>query len=120
MTDFFQYLVYTDVLVVFRHDLGHLTTAVVKQQKVLENIEQARFIAGSANHGIEAHDTGLIFFNTLPVQKEFVRTCNGTDPGIGAIAQDDECIAMEYMRNGVFVVRDIVCVGIAEISMMRF
>ncbi|MNP37173.1 hypothetical protein D3C76_1306070 [compost metagenome] len=57
------------------------------------------------------HDAGAVLMQALPVVEVLKLAGDRTDLGINAIAQDDEGIVVEEMRDGVLVVRKVLLVG---------
>src|SRR5687767_8595705 len=112
--------IHTNVLVILCHDFHQVTFAIIKQEEVFKNIHQVMLRACTTKHRIEADDAFFLLCNPFPVEKKFIWTCHCPDFGIISIAEDDECIRMEYMRYCILVVCDIIHESIAEVGMMCF
>ena len=96
-------------LVVLGDDLHQTALAVAEQGEVLDVIEQALGLAGAPQQHLQRHPPGFVFPGyPLPLKKSLPVSAEGADAAVGAIGGDQEGIAPEQLRDGAFVVGEVV------------
>ncbi|MNC55075.1 hypothetical protein D3C75_1045860 [compost metagenome] len=93
------------------NDFDEFPRTLIEQDVVFEDIHQVGLGACAFQQSFHVHDAGAVLMQALPVVEVLKLAGDRTDLGINAIAQDDEGIVVEEMRDGVLVVRKVLLVG---------
>ena len=117
----FEGIIDAQVLVVHRHQFLQTVFAFRVKDEVFDNIQQAGFITHPAQHGVERDDTFLAFgIDALPLVEMFPFSAQAAQAGGFAVGENDQGVVPEKLGDGIFVIAQIVLVGVFELLMAGF
>ncbi len=105
----------TQELVVVGDDLVSGAGGIVEDDKVLEDIHEVGFVADTLEQRFHIHHAGIGFVETLPFVEVFELAGERAEFGVHAVAKHHDSVVMEEVRDGVFVVGEVLFVGCADI-----
>src|SRR5208337_451336 len=112
--------VHPENLLILGDDLHELASTIVEQDEILENIEQPPLRAYPLQEGFHVDDTRIALFEPLPFAEMLVpagqRAVSRRDP----VAEHNEGIVLEEVRDRVLVVRQIFVIGALKIAIGCF
>ena len=103
-------LVYSQVLVIARQDLSSRRIEVIKQDEVLEEVEQRLFVTHAPQHGLERNAAGVALAQALPLAEELIRTAQRSDFGLQPVGEHHKGVVIEDLGNGVLIVGVVVLI----------
>ncbi len=119
--DGFDGVVDAEILMVLGEDLDERAAALAIEDEVLGEVEQAGVVADAAQDGIERDDARLAFaFNLLPLEEVLPASGEGADTSLAAVGEEDEGVVPEELGDGVFIVAQVVLIGVLQAAMGRF
>ncbi len=101
-------------------DFDRLAGAVIKHDEVLKEIEKIAFYADAFQQGFHSHHARLIFVQAFPFVKIFILAGKRADFGVNAVCQHDHGVMVEQMRDGIFVIGQILLVRGAGVFIQGF
>ena len=111
----FDCLVHAEILVVPGQYLCRMSSGMVKEDKVFQQIQEIFLFANAAKHGFQRHAALFLLRQTLPFMEELILAAQRTDLGFRSIGEDQESVVVEQMGNGVQIVGVVVGIGILHI-----
>src|SRR6266699_4190716 len=111
----FQRIVDTQKLVVFGDEFDRSAACAAKQGEIFYDIQQAALFACAANHGFEGDDT--LFFlvaDLLPLEEMLPASRHAADPALMSVREHNESVIPEQLGNGIFVVAQVVMIGVFQ------
>ena len=97
----FDCLVHAEILVVPGQYLCRMSSRMVKEDKVFQQIQEIFLFANAAKHGFQRHAALFLLRQTLPFMEELILAAQRTDLGFRSIGEDQESVVVEQMGNGV-------------------
>ena len=114
-------IVHAQVLVIARHQLDQPAFGFGEQDEILDDVQQAGRLARAANHRVQADDARLAFaVDALPVGKMLPLGGEAAHQAVAAVREDDEGVVPKELGNGVFVIAQVVVVGVLEFLVRGF
>src|SRR5690606_15175489 len=110
----------TEVLVIAGNDFHQTARALVKQGEVFKDVHKVGLRASFLQQGLHIHNAWFILFQSLPVIEMLKFTGNGANLGVNTIAQDNKGVVIKQVRDGVFVLRNILLIGSTDILVNVF
>ena len=111
----FDCLVHAEILVVPGQYLCRMSSGMVKEDKVFQQIQEIFLFANAAKHGFQRHAALFLLRQTLPFMEELILAAQRTDLGFRSIGEDQESVVVEQMGNGVEIIGVVVGVGILHV-----
>jgi len=111
----FDCLVHAEILVVPGQYLCRMSSRMVKEDKVFQQIQEIFLFANAAKHGFQRHAALFLLRQTLPFMEELILAAQRTDLGFRSIGEDQESVVVEQMGNGVEIIGVVVGVGILHV-----
>ncbi len=117
--DRLQGVVDAQVLVIASDQLYQAALFVTKEREVFHDVEQAIFFTGAANKRFQRDDSRLFLVADLfPFKEMFPASRHTADPALVSIGEQDKGVVPEELRDGVFVVAQVIVKGMLQ-SLMR-
>ena len=117
----FQGVVNAEKLVIFGQHFNHSAARLLKDSKVFGQVEQARGFAGAAYQGFQRNDTGFFLAaDFLPFGEMIPSGGQAANARVDAVRQDDKSVVPEDVRDGVFVVAQIIVEGVLDAFVRGF
>ena len=111
----FDCLVHAEILVVPGQYLCRMSSGMVKEDKVFQQIQEIFLFANAAKHGFQRHAALFLLRQALPFMEELILAAQRTDLGFRSIGEDQESVVVEQMGNGVEIIGVVVGVGILHV-----
>ena len=85
---------------VLAEDLDEPGLVLGEEREVLDQIEQARPVAGAAQHDLERHAARLVLaLDPLPLEEALPVGGERADPAVGAVGGDEQRVGPEERGN---------------------
>ena len=111
----FDCLVHAEILVVPGQYLCRMSSGMVKEDKVFQQIQEIFLFANAAKHGFQRHAALFLLRQTLPFMEEFVLAAQRTDLGLCAVGKHKESIVIEQVRYRILIIGIVVIVGVLNV-----
>ena len=111
----FDCLVHAEILVVPGQYLCRMSSGMVKEDKVFQQIQEIFLFANAAKHGFQRHAALFLLRQTLPFMEELILAAQRPHLGLHAVGENQKGVVIEQMRNGVQIVGVVVGIGILHI-----
>ena len=96
-------------------DLGGASAGVVKENEVLQQIQEVFLFADTPQHGLQGHAARLLFAETLPLMEKLVLAAQCAHLSLQAVGEDEKGVVVEQVGDGVQVVGVVVRIGVLDI-----
>ena len=96
-------------------DLGGASAGVVKENEVLQQIQEVFLFADTPQHGLQGHAARLLFAETLPLMEKLVLAAQCAHLSLQAVGEDEKGVVVEQVGDGVQVVGVVVRVGVLHV-----
>ena len=103
-----------------RQDLRRLSTGMVKQDEVLQQVHEVMLLADAEQHGLQIDCADFIFFQTLPLVEEIKLGAHRADLCLQSVGEHQEGVEMEELRDGIQVVGVVAVVGVLNVNGVLF
>ena len=113
-------LVHTEILVVTGQYLHRGAARVVVEDEVLQQVEEVLFLADAAQHGRQLDVALLHLVEAFPLVEKLPLRVDGAHPRLQAVAEHDEGIVVEQLRDGVEIVAVVHVEGIHHFHIVVF
>ena len=116
----FDRLVDAEILVVASKNFRRVTTGMVEENKVLQQIQEVFLFADATQHGFQCHAALFLLRQTLPLVEELIFTAQSASLGLHAVGDDEKGVVIEQVGNGILIVGVIIGVGVLHIHGVLF
>ena len=96
-------------------DLGGASAGVIKENEVLQQIQEVFLFADTPEHGLQGHAARLLLAEALPLVEELVLAAQSAHLGFYPVGEDEKGVVVEEMRDGVQIVGVVVGIGILHV-----
>ena len=114
-------LVDAEELVVFGDDFDERAFSGIEKGVVFDEVEESVFFAGALDYGVEGDDAGFGFIADLFPLTEVIPGCgDAADDALAAVGEENDGVVVEELRDGGFVVLEVLFVGEFELLVVGF
>ena len=102
-------------LVVAGDDLLRLARGLIEEDEVLQQVHEVALVADALEQRLHVHRARLVLGQALPLVEMLETAGERADLRLHAVAEHDDGVVVEQVRDGVLVVREVLLVGRREI-----